>query len=313
MQQNHWKTWITQSDFQKMASYGLNAVRIPVGYWMYETLVYDSEHFPQGGFNYLLQVCDWARQQGFYVIIDLHGAPDSQSASANPDTGQYCSPGFYDNSDAYSRAEKFLSWMTTQIHTNPQMANVGMLEVLNEPVQDTSRTGSMLNTFYPAAWTAIRSAENAISGMTTSGQLHIQYMNQQWGSGNPNQALGSTWFTAYDDHRYLKWAGVADTQSAYLTTSCSDNRGGNTPTIVGEWSLSTNNNEWDPGSDQGFYKDWWAAQVQAYEKTSGWIFWSWKTSGLNDPRWDYQCEFLLSGLSGLSSPFTFLCADGLIV
>ena len=31
--QNHWKTWYTQDDFNQMASYGLNTVRIPVGYW----------------------------------------------------------------------------------------------------------------------------------------------------------------------------------------------------------------------------------------------------------------------------------------
>lgn len=31
--QNHWKTWYTQADFDLMAKYGLNTVRIPVGYW----------------------------------------------------------------------------------------------------------------------------------------------------------------------------------------------------------------------------------------------------------------------------------------
>lgn len=117
-------------------------------------------------------------------------------------------------------------------------------------------------------------------------------MNALWGTGNPDESLPSTYFAAYDDHRYLKYAGVADEQSAYLDTSCNDNRGGNTPTIVGEWCLSTSNNEWDPSSNMGFYQDWWAAQVMAYEKQDGWIFWTWKTSGLNDPRWDYSSKLL---------------------
>jgi len=39
--------------------------------------------------------------------------------------------------------------MTNLIHTKSQFRNVGMIEILNEPVQDTSKTGSMLNTFYP--------------------------------------------------------------------------------------------------------------------------------------------------------------------
>lgn len=86
--QSHWESWITQDDITEMQSYGLNTVRIPVGYWMYEDLVYsDSEHFPQGGLAYLEKVVGWASDAGFYIILDLHGAPGAQVAS-NPDTGQ---------------------------------------------------------------------------------------------------------------------------------------------------------------------------------------------------------------------------------
>jgi glucan endo-1,6-beta-glucosidase len=86
--QNHWNTWITQNDITQMQSYGLNTIRIPVGYWMMESIVYSgSEHFPQGGLQYLEQVCGWASDAGFYIIIDMHGAPGAQVAQ-NPDTGQ---------------------------------------------------------------------------------------------------------------------------------------------------------------------------------------------------------------------------------
>ena len=86
----HWSTWTTQEDISKMKSYGLNAIRIPVGYWIREDLVYsDSEHFPQGGLHYLEQICGWASDAGFYIIIDLHGAPGAQIAT-NADTGQVC-------------------------------------------------------------------------------------------------------------------------------------------------------------------------------------------------------------------------------
>lgn len=85
---SHWGSWITSDDFTTMTSYGLNTVRIPVGYWMMESLVYaDSEYFPQGGLAYLENICDWAANAGMYIIIDLHGAPGAQ-VSDNPDTGQ---------------------------------------------------------------------------------------------------------------------------------------------------------------------------------------------------------------------------------
>lgn len=86
--QSHWSQWITEDDISTMASYGLNTIRIPVGYWMDETLVnHDTEHFPQGGFKYLEKVCGWASDQGFYITIDLHGAPGAQRAQ-KPSPGQ---------------------------------------------------------------------------------------------------------------------------------------------------------------------------------------------------------------------------------
>lgn len=104
--QKHWDTWITKDDITQIASLGLNTIRIPVGYWIYEDIVYkDSEHFPQGGFEYLERLVGWASDAGLYVIpriytndcianrgfryiiMDLHGAPGAQVAQ-NSFTGQ---------------------------------------------------------------------------------------------------------------------------------------------------------------------------------------------------------------------------------
>jgi glucan endo-1,6-beta-glucosidase len=83
--QQHWQNFITEEDFIQMNSYGINTVRIPVGYWMLESLVYaDSEHFPQGGFPYLERVVGWAKKYNTYVVLDLHGAPVSSSCLTHP-------------------------------------------------------------------------------------------------------------------------------------------------------------------------------------------------------------------------------------
>lgn len=61
----HWSTWTTKDDIAKMQSYGINTIRIPVGYWMREDLVFsDSEHFPQGGLKDLEKICGWASDAG---------------------------------------------------------------------------------------------------------------------------------------------------------------------------------------------------------------------------------------------------------
>ena len=76
----------------------------------------------------------------------------------------------------YERAYKFLEWMTNIIHTNNKYRNVGMLEVVNEPLQaGNSQTDSMRSTYYPTAWARIRAAE-AVLNISPNNRLHIQMM-----------------------------------------------------------------------------------------------------------------------------------------
>lgn len=75
----HWQDWINQDDISQIASYGLNTVRIPVGFWIKEDLVYDSEFYPRGGLEHLDRVVGQATDAGLYIIIDLHAAPGVQT------------------------------------------------------------------------------------------------------------------------------------------------------------------------------------------------------------------------------------------
>jgi aryl-phospho-beta-D-glucosidase BglC (GH1 family) len=80
---NHWDTFIDQSDIQRMRSYGLNTIRVPLGYWIDEDLVdRGTEYFPQGGLAYLERLCGWASDEGIYIILDLHGAPGAQQPNS---------------------------------------------------------------------------------------------------------------------------------------------------------------------------------------------------------------------------------------
>lgn len=294
--QKHWDTFITQDDITQIAGLGLNTIRIPLGYWIKEDLVYsDSEHFPQGGFTYLERVCGWAKDAGLYIILDLHGAPGAQQAD-QPFTGQYAStPGFYVDYQ-YERAYKWLEWMTNVTHTNSNFDTVYAIEVVNEPLQTPSSVTTMIDTYYPTAMSRINSMEEEL-GVATSKKLHVQMMNQKWGSGNPTKALTDETYAYYDDHHYVKWtSGVTATRDAYMQHSCTNDRGGNTPVVVGEWSLSPADEDGsefsiDASDAVSWYSKWWAAQTISYEKQAGWIFWSWKVEkigGRIDWRWGYQ-------------------------
>jgi hypothetical protein len=133
-------------------------------------------------------------------------------------------------------------------------------------------------TYYPTAWSKIRTKESSLN-IASSAQLSITLMDEKWGSGDPKQYLTDLYLAAYDDHNYVKYAGVAESKDAYLQHSCSDNRSGNWPVFVGEWSLSVATDiewtsDWDPTNDgnKDFYRKFWAAQVMSYEKTAqGWV------------------------------------------
>jgi aryl-phospho-beta-D-glucosidase BglC (GH1 family) len=296
--QKHWDTWITEDDIAQIASLGLNTIRIPIGYWMKEDLIDSSEHFPRGGFQYLERVCGWANDQGLYVILDLHGAPGAQEPE-QPFTGQYAPDvGFFDDYN-YGRAYEWLEYMTNASHTNPSFASVGAIELVNEPLQDAGRVSSMISTFYPTSYNRIRAVEDGL-GVSSGDRLHIQMMDALWGSGDPTSSLPSDAVdTLYDDHNYVKWTPDVDiSRDGYMQFSCTNSRGGNSPVIVGEWSLSVaDGSEWndeftlDAPDAAEWYNKWWSAQVMGYEKEQGWIFWTWKVQwigGRNEWRWGYQ-------------------------
>ncbi|KAI0870857.1 glycoside hydrolase superfamily [Hypoxylon argillaceum] len=298
--QTHWQTWITADDLNEIKSYGLNTVRIPVGFWINEELVNDGEYYPKGGLEYLDYIVGNCTELGLYVIMDLHGGPGSQYPG-QPYTGHVVDwPGFY-TPDNYERAYKFLEWMTERVHTTPAYYNVGMLQVMNEPVHSNdypSQAADMVANYYSNAWNRIREREAQLV-TADSDKLHIQFMGDAWGSGNPNQNLPDTTFAFYDDHRYFKWdTATSATHDSYISAVCNYN-GAGSDTIIGEWSMSIleaaqYNPEFDirnTGANDDWYKEFFAAQAQAYERSGGWVFWSWKCNwieGFNEWRWCYK-------------------------
>ncbi|KAM0536069.1 hypothetical protein ACHAPP_003264 [Verticillium nonalfalfae] len=273
--QGHWGSFITESDLDEMKRYGINTIRIPLGYWLDRSLVDSSENFPQGAEEYLVRICGWATARGLYIILD---------------------PGFY-NEYNYGRGVKFLQYLTKLAHERPEMENVGMIEVLNEPVHWDQSVESLRSTFYRDAYNAIRQVERDLN-VSPDDQFHIQMMGSGWGAGNPVEFLSDTQLTAFDDHRYLKWANrdeVPLSHESFISTSCSDNlsRDSAGPTIIGEWSLSVPDDVqwsdgWHPESQKDFYRKWFAAQIHSYEtRAEGWVFWTWKTQ-LGDYRWGYK-------------------------
>ncbi|KAK6922982.1 Glycoside hydrolase, family 5 [Dillenia turbinata] len=77
---DHWNSYITEQDFNFMSTNGLDAVRIPVGWWIAQDPT-PPRPFVGGSLNALDNAFTWAQKYGMKVIIDLHAAQGSQNGN----------------------------------------------------------------------------------------------------------------------------------------------------------------------------------------------------------------------------------------
>ncbi|KAF8747890.1 Cellulase (glycosyl hydrolase family 5) [Rhizoctonia solani] len=133
-------TWFTEKDADIIKNAGLNTIRIPLGYWIVESLVDRStEYYPRGGMKYLKKGLRWLKQRGIHVMLDHHALPGV--ASANQMFAGRCTTDvqFYTEKN-YKRALIWAGVMTVLTHTDPDWSTIFSIEAINEPTQDATKT-----------------------------------------------------------------------------------------------------------------------------------------------------------------------------
>ena len=78
----HRDAWIVEDDFAWLAAHGVNAVRLPLGYWdVVDDTYYDlrQDAYPTGGSKYVQRALDWGESHGIKVLLDIHAAPGGQN------------------------------------------------------------------------------------------------------------------------------------------------------------------------------------------------------------------------------------------
>nr|POF17497.1 glucan 1,3-beta-glucosidase [Quercus suber] len=326
--EQHWNSWITADDFAEMKSFGLNFVRIPIGYW--SITPNEGDPYIQGAYDHLGNALDWANDNGIKVLIDLHGAVGSQNGVYRPRTNKQrpetdaIDIGF-DNSgrrggigwtqgDSISQTHKALNKIRDDHASHPAVAAI---ELINEPM-GPSLNMDTVRQFYMDGWGDLESSNVAIT-------FHDAFEGvnswNNWGSG--------MWALLLDTHHYEVFdagslqMGIQD----HLNTACDFGKAmatNNKWTIAGEWAgAMTDCAQWLNGrgigarydgtyynngqgssyigscdgkydgtvaglgeADHNNIKSFIEAQIVAFEKAAGWIFWTWKNE--NAPEWHFQ-------------------------
>ena len=302
----HWRTFITRDDFAWLASIGINAVRIPVGYWLfaadypYHAKFANSRYpFVTGGLEILDQAFTWAEEFGLLIVLDLHTAPGCQNGFDNGGLKDVCE--WHTQAEYQDYAVSVLARLAERYGHNPALYAI---ELLNEPRWDIP--SDILLNFSQSAYSAIRQSCPASQVAVIMHDAFRKY--DQFASVLSNPVYENF---GLDIHRYQCFLQEdVDTDIfGHIAKTVVDWRqeaddiiqhtGGKT--YVGEWSLGLNPKFLESWATQALnaeskamdnfqqhcaYKAYAAAQLLCFEKYQGWFFWSYKTETM--PQWSFR-------------------------
>lgn len=313
--QDHWNTWITESDFIAINAAGLTHVRIPVGYWSVPTGVSVAPFIP-GAWPYLLRALQWARKHSIYVILDLHGAPGSQNGYDN--SGQRTSnPVWGVNPANVTRTLNVLSVIASEVG-----GMVDIIELLNEAAGFTGGSWpATIRSFWQDGYAVVRNA----TGPNVKVMIGDAFLGVQSWTDFLTYPSAQGVFMDYHDYQIFSVPELSRSQDQHVAFACTLLPGlqsfanSNLWTLTGEWSTAITDcalwlngrgvgSRWDGtydstpalGSCDGFTGDsssfsssykaflrkYWEVQVEIGESLQGWAYWTWKAE--NADEWSYQ-------------------------
>ena len=132
--EQHRLSWIAERDIAEIAAAGLNAVRVPIGYWIVGFDNHDPSNKQEwkvlapNGLKYLdMLIKDWCNKHNLAVFISLHAAKGSQNGmdhSAAPDPGKSYWGSYRENIDNTIDVANFLA---NRYKDDPAFLGIGLL------------------------------------------------------------------------------------------------------------------------------------------------------------------------------------------
>ncbi|HKK45603.1 MAG TPA: glycoside hydrolase family 5 protein [Balneolaceae bacterium] len=120
--------YITREDIAYIKKIGMNSVRVPINY-----RVLTPERHPdvwlESGFDHLDQIIKWCRQEGIYVILDMHAAPGGQTGENIDDGWGY--PYLFKSPESQQRTIKIWEKLAKRYKDDPTVLGY---DLLNEPI-----------------------------------------------------------------------------------------------------------------------------------------------------------------------------------
>ncbi len=302
----HWNSFVTRDDFVWLAGIGINAVRIPLGHWIFgpdypyhEKYGANSHPFVTGGIDVLDRAFEWAEQTGIRIVLDLHAAPGCQNGFDNGGIKDVCE--WHTKEEYFQHSLSVLARLAQRYNGR---AALHAIEVLNEPRWDVPT--DYLKRYNTAAYQCIRQfcAADDVAVIFHDGfrdwREYLGFMQEPEFRN-----------VVFDIHRYQCFAREDIDMDIYghIRKSAVDWKSEadgiirelKLPAICGEWSLGLDLKVvslWAEGpfnhalermdafQENVAYRGYAASQLATFEKYLGWFFWSYKTE--TTPAWCFR-------------------------
>ena len=266
----HQKNFIREEDFRWLHDHGINAVRIPIGYWIFE-----------GDDPYVSCIgrLDWAvrmaEKYDLKVLICMHGAKGSQNG--NDHSGRKGPALWYASNANRATTRDVLVRLTARYADKP---HVWGIELLNEPKVGLFQW--KLRRFYRQSYRAIQAVgrpglrvvySDAFSPRLMSGALRADrsfpiVLDHHWYHG-----FFPDWFQARLPFAAYEWYMRHVRQPMLERISKAQ------PVIVGEWNGVIGGGKLNryPQPEHAAIVRWHIAlQVAVYRNLEGWFYWNYK-------------------------------------
>jgi glucan 1,3-beta-glucosidase len=262
-------TFISKRDFVWLREQGIEAVRIPVGFWLFgESAPYIET------VSYLDAAFRWAEQTGLRILIDLHGAPGSQNGRDH--SGHSGRTGWHQASNNRTKSLSFIEALATRYGNKPALLGISLL---NEPSPFIPK--HVLLDFYKASYAIIR----RLCGNTAWIVYSDGYIPLRWHKELPIKDFPGVIIDAHHYQIYTPLDKIlppalnilrARWQLPWKLHRLSKYH----QVIVGEWSATLSERTlqgYSHSKRQDIARTYAEQQLSAYRTAAGWFFWTYKT------------------------------------
>ncbi|CAL1704947.1 unnamed protein product [Somion occarium] len=274
--ERHWDTFITEGDFQYLASIGINTVRLPIGYWNLGPDFCKGTPFAKVAAVYenswprIVRAINMANDAGIGVLVDLHGAVGSQNGQAHSGVSDGATR-LFDDPRNVEKTMNVLKFLTRQLAS---VTNVVGIQVLNEP-----KYVDGLEDFYTQAITTMRAVSEDAKNLPL-------YLHDGFNLNRFSKYVASRKdFVVQDHHSYFVFGKNDKSASASQHTSDVKSKvSGSLATtsnkqrrnlVVDEWSCAlTPASSQQENNQAQAQKKFCSTQLATYSGTAaGWSFW----------------------------------------